>query len=117
MIAPWQYRAPPRSELHVASTHHQTSHWRGSPLQCSDMGSVHAPVLSVRSGTKLALLDGAGGAQFRHPGAACGHNEGTGSRQAADGERSCRLPSLGNVSDRKSTRLNSSHSQISYAVF
>src|SRR2546430_11940943 len=32
-----------------------------------------------------------------------------------DGSRCCRLPRHGR--DRKSTRLNSSHSQISYAVF
>src|SRR2546430_13165095 len=33
------------------------------------------------------------------------------------GEYSCRSPRLYSLKDRKSTRLNSSHSQISYAVF
>src|SRR5438270_8604562 len=35
----------------------------------------------------------------------------------ADPERLLHLPSRGALRDRKSTRLNSSHSQISYAVF
>src|SRR5688572_32505702 len=39
-----------------------------------------------------------------------------GRRQDADARRRCR-PGSGRRGDRKSTRLNSSHSQISYAVF
>src|SRR5690349_23812797 len=54
-----------------------------------------------------------------HPACRHGLSAGTGSRPACDGTvvGSLRPPSCAAGRDRKSTRLNSSHVEISYAVF
>src|SRR2546430_6899309 len=55
---------------------------------------------------------------FRSPKPSCAGDTKTGARQHSRGRFHLLLPAVGvTTQDRKSTRLNSSHSQISYAVF
>src|SRR5207249_5190210 len=60
----------------------------------------------TRRSSDLAGAKGAGGAQGAH-----------GAKGAGGASRRCQLSTLATMRDRKSTRLNSSHVSISYAVF
>src|SRR2546430_5544229 len=80
-------RRPPRSTLFPYTTLFRSQY----------RASLNGPGLAEELMTPGSLLLGNAGQCFE-----CGHEHGLGDR--------C-------LSDRKSTRLNSSHSQISYAVF
>src|SRR2546430_5911047 len=86
-------RRPPRSTLFPYTTLFRSRLLTGFGLRCGLHGTEY---LSVLSDGRVHLLG-------RLP------------RRREEGRRSWEGPSEGR--DRKSTRLNSSHSQISYAVF
>src|SRR5256886_12666456 len=94
-------RRPPRSTLFPYTTLFRSVDSLGMAFSRAQL-AVHLivhPVLQARRDRRGHLVDiGANGAQAAHP-------------------ESWQLYEIDRVRDRKSTRLNSSHSQISYAVF
>src|SRR2546427_6200714 len=95
-------RRPPRSTLFPYTTLFRSHHHQGRALARAPARRGHAvPAPGGVRAVGRAPPDAAGGAQPR-VGAGRAHGAGGGGRCAQD---------------RKSTRLNSSHSQISYAVF
>src|SRR2546430_8205963 len=80
-------------------------------LQAED-GIRHLTVTGVQ--TCALPICGSARASSRH-GTAC--RGACRARTPGSGNTGCRRPASLSVGDRKSTRLNSSHSQISYAVF
>src|SRR2546430_13659175 len=93
-------RRPPRSTLFPSPT-----------LSRSD-DQTHAAVLSPAANYMIASMRGDGKAEI-----ASGLNKGVAALPAGFTHSTLMALGVGVNADRKSTRLNSSHSQISYAVF
>src|SRR5688572_31380200 len=88
-------RRPPRSTLFPYTTLFRSVDWRGSRLERANGGKARR---GARTGREQIT------------------RRGTLARRI-DGRLDCGSPGGRGAIDRKSTRLNSSHSQISYAVF